>query len=204
MKLFRGEDVITCTDIEGRDLQALATTFRKSAIWEEVVPGITDLTVKYDPLTLSVEQAEVQFRTLWDAPPSAHNSDVAEALLNAEFNGAPDIEDVASVLGITTEAFPDWLATRSYRVTMMGFQPGFAYLEDVSGNDLTTLPRLPTPRQRVAAGSIGFLGKRACIYALDGPGGWPIVGRVLDPLFRCDDPQPFLLQPGQIVRFRFG
>jgi 5-oxoprolinase (ATP-hydrolysing) subunit B len=202
MKLFRGEDVIACADAEGRDLQTLAATFRKSAIWEEVVPGIADLTVKYDPLTLSGEEAEAQFCRLWDAPLDRYDGDLSEALLDANFDEAPDIGAVASAISIATDAFPKWLATRQYRVTMMGFQPGFAYLEDMNEDDLPTLPRLATPRQHVVAGSIGFLGKRACIYALDGPGGWPIVGRARQPLFRRDDSQPFLLQPGQIVRFR--
>ena len=85
---------------------------------------------------------------------------------------------------------------------MMGFQPGFAYLEDVDGADLPVISRLDTPRQSVPAGSIGFLGKRACIYALDGPGGWPIIGRVHEPLFRRDNSSPFLLSPGQALRFQ--
>jgi KipI family sensor histidine kinase inhibitor len=202
MRLFCGEDVIACANIDGRDLQALAANFRKSAIWEEVVPGIADLTVKFDPLMLSGAQAEAHFRALWDTPLVMEDANLAEMLLDADFDQAPDIESVASALEMTANALPKWLASRQYRVIMMGFQPGFAYLEDVDGNDLPVLPRLTTPRQRVAAGSIGFLGKRACIYSLDGPGGWPIVGRVLEPLFRRDDPQPFLLQPGQIVRFR--
>ena len=84
---------------------------------------------------------------------------------------------------------------------MMGFQPGFAYLEDVDGADLPILPRLDSPRQSVPAGSIGFLGQRACIYALDGPGGWPIVGRVQEPLFRRDAVNPFQLSPGESLRF---
>jgi KipI family sensor histidine kinase inhibitor len=202
MKLFCGEDVIACVDVEGRDLQALAATFRKSTIWEEVVPGMADLTVKFDPLTLSGEEAEAQFCKLWDAPSVGLDENLRQTVLDASFDERPDLESVASALSIAADKFPAWLATRQYRVTMMGFQPGFVYLEDVEGDELPPFARLPTPRQRVAAGSIGFLGKRACVYALDGPGGWPIVGRVHEPLFRRDDPHPFLLQSGQLVRFR--
>jgi 5-oxoprolinase (ATP-hydrolysing) subunit B len=201
MKLFQGEDIIACANSEGQDLQALAAAFQQSGLWEEVVPGMADLTVKFDPLMMSGEQAEAQFRALWNAPVTRDDNLISEVLLDAEFDQAPDIGSVADALGIAPAAFPNWLCSRTYRVIMMGFQPGFAYLEDIEGDDLPTLPRLSTPRQRVAAGSIGFLGKRACIYALDGPGGWPIVGRVQEPLFRHDDPQPFLLKPGQIVRF---
>lgn len=161
---------------------------------------MADLTVKYDPAMLSAEEAEVRFCGLWDAPVPLDIGEAPSITLAASFDHAPDREMVSAALGITADQLPNWLCNRSYRVTMMGFQPGFTYLVDMDGADLPALSRLDTPRQRVAAGSIGCLGKRACIYALDGPGGWPIVGRVGEPLFRRDNPQPFLLQPGQIVR----
>jgi KipI family sensor histidine kinase inhibitor len=202
--LFEGEDILTASCDENAMLQARAEFFRQSGLWEEVVQGMADLTVKYDPLAMTGEEADSHFRKLWDAPlPTGQKSDDVR-VLDASFadNDAPDRVLVTDVLGITVEALPEWLSQRIYRVAMMGFQPGFAYLEDSETAGLPTLARLATPRQRVAAGSIGFLGGRACIYALDGPGGWPIVGRVHEPLFRRDHPRPFLLKPGQMLRFR--
>jgi KipI family sensor histidine kinase inhibitor len=204
LPLFAGEDILAARCEDSEVLSAKVELFRQAGVWDEVVRGMTDLTVKYDPLAMSDAEAEQHFRNLWDAPISAREVSKEPLILDASFAGddAPDMELVAAALRVGIEALPAWLGLRSYRVTMMGFQPGFAYLEDVELKDLPTLPRLATPRQRVAAGSIGFLGERACIYALDGPGGWPIIGRVRDPLFRRDDPQRFLLEPGQIVRFR--
>jgi KipI family sensor histidine kinase inhibitor len=202
MILRQGEDVIACTDASRRDLQALAKVFRSSGIWEEVVPGMADLTVKFDPLAMSTEQAEAHFQTLWNTSLVADPSLASESVFDADFREAPDTGSVASALGIAPRDFPDWLTARRYRVTMMGFQPGFPYLEDLDSGGLPRLPRLSTPRPHVEAGSIGLLGKRACIYALEGPGGWPIVGRVREPIFQRDRAQPFRLQPGQIVRFR--
>jgi KipI family sensor histidine kinase inhibitor len=202
--LFAGEDVLAAPCENSKLLQAKAEFFRQSGLWEEVVQGMTDLTVKYDPLGMTDEEAAAHFRRLWEAAlPVGEGSDDL-LVLDASFaeNDGSDRALVADRLGIKVEEFPAWLSQRSYRVTMMGFQPGFAYLEDSEVADLPALARLDTPRQRVAAGSIGFLGGRVCIYALDGPGGWPIVGRVREPLFRGDDPQPFLLKPGQILRFR--
>lgn len=202
LAVFQSEDSLTARLGDAIDVHAIATAFRDSGYWEEVVPGMADLTVKYDPLTMAGEEAETRFRSIWERPLQADDLAIEPACLAAHFAGAPDQEIIAPALGIDAIALPDWLCQRSYRVTMMGFQPGFAYLEDMEPSDLPDLPRLDTPRQRVAAGSIGFLGKRACIYSLDGPGGWPIVGRVSEPLFRRDDERPFLLEPGEIVRFR--
>ncbi|MFM2410015.1 MAG: hypothetical protein RL481_843 [Pseudomonadota bacterium] len=200
MKLFVGEDSISATCPAGTDIQALATVFRQSGLWAEVVPGMADLTVKYDPDILSVTDAESQFCALWYMPVQIDGGTAPSITLQVCFSNAPDAELVSAALDIDADMLPDWLCARQYRVVMMGFQPGFAYLEDLDNDDLPDLPRLQTPRQQVAAGSIGFLGKRACIYALDGPGGWPIVGRIAAPLFRRDDASPFLLVPGQIIR----
>ncbi len=88
---------------------------------------------------------------------------------------------------------------RTYRVYMMGFAPGFAYLAEVDAR--IAAPRLPTPRLTVPAGAVGIAGPQTGIYPLETPGGWNIIGRTaLKPY----DPQrgtPFLLRPGDSVQF---
>jgi len=202
--LFAGEDILTARCDDSDTLHAKVELFLQSGLWEEVVRGMNDLTVKYDPLGMSGDEAELQFKRLWETPFSTGSLSEAVLPLEARFteNDGPDLEMVAGKLGMNSEDVPHWLAQRNYRVTMMGFQPGFAYLEDCEPAHLPTLARLDAPRQHVAAGSIGFLGGRACIYALDGPGGWPIIGRVREPLFRRDNSHPFLLKPGQLLRFK--
>jgi KipI family sensor histidine kinase inhibitor len=89
-----------------------------------------------------------------------------------------------------------------YRVYMLGFAPGFAYMGPLPPGLVT--PRRPTPRPRVPAGSVGLAGAQTGIYPLATPGGWQILGRtdlVLWDPFR--DP-PALLRPGQEVRFVEG
>lgn len=203
-ELYVGEDILAAPCKDSSIIAAKAELFRQSGDWEDVVSGMSDLTVKYDPLKLSSAQAEQKFGKLWAMPIDGDTQNAAPVTLAADFSASamPDGYAVANALGIAQNQLGQWLAARIYRVTMMGFQPGFAYLEDVDGADLPILPRLDSPRQFVPAGSIGFLGKRACIYALDGPGGWPIVGQVKKPLFRRNDPSPFLLSPRQSVRFR--
>jgi KipI family sensor histidine kinase inhibitor len=86
-----------------------------------------------------------------------------------------------------------------YRVGMMGFTPGFAYLLGLD-HGLET-PRLTNPRTHVPAGSVGIAGGQTGIYPLDSPGGWQLIGRTDLVLFDPSREAPFLLSPGDEVRF---
>jgi len=63
------------------------------------------------------------------------------------------------------------------------------------------IDRLPQPRQFVPAGSVGIAGGRTGLYALPGPGGWPLIGRTSCPLFDAQSDQPFVLDAGMRVLF---
>ncbi len=205
---FIGEDTVTAS-ANGADIAHFSARLLSSGAWEEVVPGMADITVKFDPDSMSADNAKQKFEEQLAAceygvdleqPPSP-------ILLAASSDGkfAPDAAMVCSALGIAVDELPLWLSARRYRVSMMGFQPGFAYLEDVGGDDFPVISRLETPRQLVAAGSIGMLGGKACIYSLDGPGGWPIIGKVSETLFDPENTKaPALLSPGQLVQFSCG
>ena len=86
-----------------------------------------------------------------------------------------------------------------YLVACMGFAPGFAFLFGLPP-ELTT-PRRTDPRTRVPAGSVGIGGAQTGIYPLETPGGWNLIGRTSLRLFDLDRPEPFLLRPGDAVRF---
>ncbi|MEE9433511.1 MAG: carboxyltransferase domain-containing protein [Sphingorhabdus sp.] len=203
--LFYSEDIIAAPCPANADIQRIAARMIASGHWEEVVPGMADITVKFDPDLLAPDEACQHFEQIL----GAGEKDCAVApqppiTLSARCDDeyAPDAAMVCNALGIAADKLHDWLSHRTYRVAMMGFQPGFAYLEDIGGGILPVIPRLASPRQRIAAGSIGILGNRACIYALDGPGGWPIIGRITERLFnKSEEDNPFLLSPGQEIRF---
>jgi KipI family sensor histidine kinase inhibitor len=86
-----------------------------------------------------------------------------------------------------------------YRVYMMGFTPGFPYLGGLNPGIAT--PRLASPRTCVPAGSVGIAGMQTGIYPVDSPGGWQIIGHTPLILFDKDRRPPFLLCPGDRVRF---
>src|SRR5205814_9646705 len=116
--------------------------------------------------------------------------------------GGEDGPDVASVadFGACSEADVVRLHTApEYRVYMLGFLPGFAYLGSVDRR--IAMPRLDTPRVRVKAGSVGIAGIQTGIYPCDSPGGWRIIGRTDVVTFDPAKSVPFLFNPGQRVKF---
>jgi allophanate hydrolase subunit 1 len=62
------------------------------------------------------------------------------------------------------------------------------------------VPRLPTPRTKVPAGSLGLADRYAGIYPTASPGGWRLVGRTDVTLFDPERTPPALLVPGTRVR----
>ena len=117
-----------------------------------------------------------------------------------------DLERVANVNRISVSEVCRRHAAVLYKVYLLGFSPGFPYLGDLDRRLHT--PRLPSPRIRIAAGSVGIGGEHTGIYTVDSPGGWNIIGRTPDKIF---DPNRstgesnrlsmFLLKPGDRVRF---
>jgi inhibitor of KinA len=87
----------------------------------------------------------------------------------------------------------------TYRVFMLGFVPGFAYLGIV--DERIAVPRHTTPRVRVPAGSVGIAGVQTGIYPSETPGGWQLIGRTPLKPFDPSRDQPFLMKAGDAVQF---
>lgn len=111
----------------------------------------------------------------------------------------PDLEALARHAGLAPEDVVRRHAAGAYRVAMLGFAPGFPYLLGL--DPALAMPRLPTPRTQVAAGSVGIGGAQTGIYPRAGPGGWRVIGRTPLRLFDPARASPSLLAPGQRVRF---
>ncbi|MFL5358951.1 LamB/YcsF family protein [Archangium sp.] len=110
----------------------------------------------------------------------------------------PDLEAVAERVGLSVDDVVLLHASREYTVRTVGFLPGFAYLGEVDAR--IAVPRLPTPRPRVAALSVGLAGRRTAIYPLASPGGWNLIATAVD--FTAFRPESgALLGLGDRVRF---
>ncbi|MCU0687944.1 MAG: carboxyltransferase domain-containing protein [Polyangiaceae bacterium] len=112
----------------------------------------------------------------------------------------PDLAELAAHLGGSPAEAVRLHAAPTYRVELLGFLPGFAYLGGL--DPALRLPRRPSPRPRVAPGSVGIAGEHSGIYPFASPGGWTLLGRSVGAgLFDPRRYPPGLLQPGDAVRF---
>ncbi|SIS73067.1 5-oxoprolinase subunit PxpB [Alicyclobacillus vulcanalis] len=112
----------------------------------------------------------------------------------------PDLDEVAERTGLLPEDVIRLHQEGSYRVAMIGFSPGFAYL--IGLPERLRVPRRKTPRSRVERGSVGIAGFQTGVYSFATPGGWQIIGRTPLGLFDVKRNPPSLLAPGDEVRFR--
>ena len=112
----------------------------------------------------------------------------------------PDLEKVAEVHGLKTDRVVELHSSQIYHAYFLGFAPGFAYLGDLP--ESLAMPRLPTPRKKVAAGSVGIAGKQTAVYPFATPGGWNLLGRTPIELFRVGREPMELVDVGDEVRFR--
>ena len=127
--------------------------------------------------------------------------EIREIEIPASFDkdSAPDIEFIAKIKGLSTFEVIKIFLSKTYRVFMIGFLPGFAYMGKVD-NSIAT-PRRETPRMKIPKGSIGIAGNQTGIYPLESPGGWQIIGQTNKELFTPKNNPPTLLRPGDIVKF---
>ena len=91
-------------------------------------------------------------------------------------------------------------SSQEYSLAMMGFLPGFIFLEGL--DDRISVTRKETPRVKVPAGSVGIGGNQTGIYSLESPGGWQIIGRTGESFFDVTKKPPTKLKPGDKTRFK--
>ena len=111
----------------------------------------------------------------------------------------PDLEDAARALGLGIGELVRLHTTPTYRVFMVGFVPGWAYLGPLP--EPLRLPRRSVPRTQVPAGSVAMAGAQTGVYPLPTPGGWHLIGRTDLPMFIPDHDPPLLLRTGDRVKF---
>jgi KipI family sensor histidine kinase inhibitor len=114
------------------------------------------------------------------------------------YNGE-DLSEVARRTGLAADDVIARHSGRDYRVWLLGFAPGFPYLGVL--DEALHLPRRDTPRPRILAGSVAIAGAQTGIYPSESAGGWHIIGRTPATLFDPEAADPFLLHPGDTVRF---
>ena len=141
--------------------------------------------------------AEIALRDLTEI--TADEPRVIEIPVSFAVEFAPDLDFVAKKNGLTARRVIDIFTAVTYRVYMLGFLPGFAYMGEI--DERIQAPRKRSPRLEVARGSVGIAGRQTGIYPSVSPGGWQIIGRTGAELFTPRAEIPCLFRAGDHVRF---
>lgn len=167
--------------------------------------ALVDFSIAFDRVLL-------EFRVAFDAPAWAEKLGALAPLpaTEARLHEIPvrydgeDLPDLAERVGLAVDEVVARHAAPVYDVALLGFSPGFPYLEGL--DPLLHASRRANPRPRVPVGSVAIGGGHTGIYSVESPGGWHLLGRTEVRLFdparvEPNDEAMFLLRPGDRVKF---
>ncbi|MEO8194052.1 MAG: 5-oxoprolinase subunit PxpB, partial [Gemmatimonadales bacterium] len=167
----------------------------------DVVPSYAALAVYYDPLSIGFDELRKLLIELTQGTTPLEDGVRVDATLHrirVRYDGQ-DLEEVARRTGLSADEVARIHSGSDYRVFVIGFVPGFAYLGPLDSR--LVIPRRDAPRKRVPAGSVAIAEAQTGIYPSETPGGWHLIGtthaRMFDPLRQ----PPALLRVGDKVRF---
>ena len=174
----------------------------------DIIPAYTTLTVVYDLRALKKKNPATSVYMLMceevqKAAAITVSTSVKSRLVKIpvcyDLSLAPDLLSLAEQHLLTTEQVIQLHTGKTYRVFMIGFLPGFAYMGTV--DEKINTPRKSKPRTLVPAGSVGIAGEQTGIYPFNSPGGWQLIGQTPVQMFGASKETPCYLQPGDEVQF---
>ena len=210
-RVYQASDDVLCVRVgDVRRTHAVAKRLRTDDAWVDIVPGMTEVAaVLADPQSdandandaIDVSDAIDRMSRVVGAVDTTDPVPPRTIRLRVRYGGddGPDLNRLCESLGISPDTFIHMHTDGEHAVDMIGFTPGFAY---IGGLDRRfAIERLPTPRSSVPAGSVAVTTGCTGIYAMAGPGGWPIIGRTDHVMFDANRDDPFTLVAGDRVRF---
>jgi KipI family sensor histidine kinase inhibitor len=170
---------------------------------QETVPAFRSLLVYYDPLAIG-------YRALCDAIAELAPRASTTALSKSRVVELPccysdpelgfELDAAAQRLGLSRAEVIALHSGAEYLVYFIGFAPGQPYLTGTP--ERLVIPRLDTPRTSTPDGSVAIGGTQSCIYSVESPGGFWVLGRTPVPIYDRAAADPILLRAGDRLRFR--
>lgn len=175
----------------------------------EAVPAYCSITIYYDVLLIRNKLSKQLTAFEWVSDKikeylfvEKNEIEAEEPLINIpvcyDKEYGPDLDFVALKNSISIEEIIQRHIAIPYRVYMLGFLPGFAYMGLIDEKIVSPRKQYPAP---VEAGSVGIAGKQTGIYPFKSPGGWQIIGRTPLNLFDKEKTNPVLFKSGDNVKF---
>ena len=163
----------------------------------DLIPSYTSLHVSYDLNKIAEQDLRTQIEqclTQQEGQSSILESNTTHIPVYYGLEVGLDLERLLAEKNLDLDVFIEIHTEQAYLIYAIGFSPAFAFLGEV--DERIQLPRLPTPRIKIPAGSVGIAESQTAIYPADSSGGWNIVGRTLLDLS--------LNNPENVDKFRVG
>jgi KipI family sensor histidine kinase inhibitor len=166
----------------------------------ETIPTYRALFVQYDPVAADFASLSQTLRSLAEnAKPHAASGRCWRIPVVYGGEMGFDLEDVARTHGLSPAEIAARHQAATYRIYMIGFTPGFAYLGGL--DQAIATPRRAAPRAVTPPGAIMIGGVQACVQCQAAPSGWHVLGRTPMRNFLPSREPMFLMAPGDNVRF---
>lgn len=182
-------------------VNAVADALRSREGVADCVAGVDSLVLRTASAVVTIDEALAMLEDGLGSTPKKPRKPNKRIDIPVCYGGefGPDFESLKIQTGLSERQIIDAHSNVAYRVLVVGFAPGFAYLGPLDAS--LAAPRLATPRSRVPAGSVGVAGAMTGVYPLASPGGWRIIGRTPEILFNHNTDNPFRFASGDEVRF---
>ena len=166
----------------------------------DVVPSYASFGVFYNPLEVSFADLTRRLEDVLGDIELRQPEPVEGSLIRIPvvYDGE-DLDDVCRRTRLTEADVIEIHSGREYRVFVVGFVPGFAYLGPLDPRLI--VPRRESPRKRVPAGSVAIAEAQTGVYPSETPGGWNLIGTTNEKMFDVTRLNPALLRVGDRVRF---
>lgn len=167
----------------------------------EIVLGVNNVMVTFDPLKIDIDHLQASMKEAWDqSKPWEKQGRLAEVPVRYDSSPEFDLKQLAQNANLSVDQVIDLHTSVDYRVACIGWLPGFAYLIGLPAALVT--PRLANPRALVPKGAVGIGGEQTGIIPQELPSGWNLLGITDQELFNPYSNDPCLLEPGDRVRFK--
>jgi inhibitor of KinA len=175
----------------------------------EAIPAYSSVTIYFDIYSLKKRACPGMMAYEWiraeldkimknDFAPASGKTNLVRIPVCYEAAFGIDLQWIAGQKKISPARIIQSHCSKRYRVYMLGFLPGFAYMGEVEEEIAVSRKLQPQP---IFAGSVGIAGKQTGIYPFNSPGGWQIIGRTPEKMFDKEKLEPCLLNAGDYVEF---
>lgn len=168
---------------------------------QEMIPTFRSLLILFDPERTSMRRVRTEIERLDISASESESKERRILRIPCCYGGkyGEDLKDMEQVTGLSREEIISIHSGTDYRVYMLGFLPGFAYLGGL--DERIAAPRLKTPRLSIPAGSVAIGGNQTGVYPIDSPGGWRIIGSTPIAFYDPSKENPILCKAGDYIRF---